>query len=221
VTRLIVNADDLGYTDGVTRGILEAHVRGVVTSASLMVDAPAAQQAVRLARGAPRLAVGLHAVLDDVAPADCESELARQLARFERLTGRAPTHLDSHHHVHRDERFQPAVVAFAERTGLPLRDRDVPHCGLFYGRWDGESHPEQIGVECLLGILGSLDAGAVELGCHPGHAGGLDSSYTVEREHELRTLTDPRVRAAVAELGIELIRWDELTERAAAGRSGP
>jgi predicted glycoside hydrolase/deacetylase ChbG (UPF0249 family) len=76
-------------------------------------------------------------------------------------------------------------------------------------------------VESLLAILGSLEAGVVELGCHPGHADGLDSTYTVEREHELRTLTDPRVRAAVADLGIELIRWDELTEPAAGGRSGP
>ena len=221
MTRLIVNADDLGYTEGVTRGILEAHTRGIVTSASLMVDVPAAEHAVRLARATPRLAVGLHAVLDGVPPDECESELLRQLSRFEQLTGRRPTHLDSHHHVHRQERLEPAFVAFAERNGLPLRDHSVPHCGLFYGRWDGTSHFEQIAVDSMLAILGSLEADVVELGCHPGHSDGLDSSYTVEREHELRTLTDPRVRAAVADLGIELIRWDELTEAPAAGRSGP
>jgi predicted glycoside hydrolase/deacetylase ChbG (UPF0249 family) len=215
-----VNADDLGYAEGVTRGILEAHTRGIVTSASLMVEGPAAEHAVLLARTTPRLSLGLHAVLDDVPAEECESELLRQLTRFEQLTGRRPTHLDSHHHVHRDERVGPAFVAFAERNGLPLRDHAVPHCGLFYGRWDGESHFEQIAVDSMVDILGALEGDAVELGCHPGYADGLDSTYTVEREHELRTLTDPRVRAAVADLGIELIRWDELTEPAAAGRSG-
>jgi hypothetical protein len=42
VPRLIVNADDFGMTAGVTEGIVEAHIRGIVTSTSLMVDWPAA-----------------------------------------------------------------------------------------------------------------------------------------------------------------------------------
>ena len=42
--RLIVNADDLGLSAGVNRGIVEAHARGIVTSASLMVRQPAARQ---------------------------------------------------------------------------------------------------------------------------------------------------------------------------------
>ncbi len=208
--RLIVNADDLGYSSGVTRGILEAHEHGIVTSASLMVDAPGAEEAVVLAARAPRLGLGLHAVLDGVRPERCEQELERQLVRFEDRVRRRPTHVDSHHHVHRDPRLELAFAAFTERHRLPLRHHAAPHCGDFYGRWDGESHFEQIGVDSLLAILGRLDDGVTELGCHPGYAGGLRSSYTVEREHELRTLTDPRVRARVGELGIALVGWDEL-----------
>jgi chitin disaccharide deacetylase len=208
MTRLIVNADDLGYSDGVNRGILEAHERGIVTSASLMVDRAAAEAAVELAGRAPRLSVGLHAVLDHDDEGDVE--LPRQLRRFEALVGRRPTHLDSHHHVHRRPRLGAVFSAFADREGLPLRDHAVPHCGLFYGRWNGESHPEQIGVESLLAILGKLGGAMTELGCHPGYADGLESSYTVEREHELQTLTDPRVGAHIDELGIELIGWGEL-----------
>ena len=212
--RLIVNADDLGYNSGVTRGILEAHEHGIVTSASLMVDEPGAKEAVELARDAPALSVGLHAVLDRageiVAPDEAERELERQLARFERLVGRRPTHLDTHHHVHRDPRLRPVVERFTDAHGLPLRDRDALHCGEFYGRWDGESHLEQIAVPSLLEILAGLEEGVTELGCHPGYADGLRSSYTAEREHELRTLIDPRVRARVEELGIALIGWAEL-----------
>jgi len=79
----------------------------------------------------------------------------------------------------------------------------VPHDGRFYGG-------EAIEVEGLVAILRSIGAGDVELGCHPGYAEGLVSSYTAERERELRTLTDPRVLAVVEERGIELIGWGEL-----------
>ena len=58
--RLVVNADDLGLTAGVNDGIVEAHVRGIVTSASLMVLWPAAAGAAAYAREKPDLALGLH-----------------------------------------------------------------------------------------------------------------------------------------------------------------
>ena len=66
--RLIVNADDFGLSAGVNRGILEAHVAGVVTSASLMVNTPAFAVAAAAARQAPSLSVGLHLNLTVGAP---------------------------------------------------------------------------------------------------------------------------------------------------------
>lgn len=200
--RLIVNADDLGYSEAVSRGIVEAHERGIVTSTSLMVDRPAAAHAVELA-GGTKLSIGLHAELDDVPRSRCEPELERQLARFEELVGRRPTHLDSHHHAHRAPAVAEVVVEFAQRERLPLRDLAVPHDGRFYGA-------HAIGVEHLLALLGSIGSGDVELGCHPGYADGLVSSYRAEREVELGTLTDPRVRRGIEAQGIELIGWSEL-----------
>jgi predicted glycoside hydrolase/deacetylase ChbG (UPF0249 family) len=61
--RLIVNADDFGYTRGVTSGILRAHRDGIVTSTTLMTNAPDSEGAARAARAARSLAVGLHLVL--------------------------------------------------------------------------------------------------------------------------------------------------------------
>lgn len=58
--RLIVSADDLGLTGGVNRGILDAHHYGAVTSASLMANGEAFEEAVAMARRAPRLSVGVH-----------------------------------------------------------------------------------------------------------------------------------------------------------------
>jgi predicted glycoside hydrolase/deacetylase ChbG (UPF0249 family) len=68
VRRLIVNADDFGYTSGVNRAILEAHSHGVVTSATLMANGPAFAEAVQLAGTVPKLSIGCHVVLTDGEP---------------------------------------------------------------------------------------------------------------------------------------------------------
>src|SRR5438046_10117756 len=62
---LIVNADDFGQSPGINRGIIAAHERGIVTSASLMVRWPAAVAAAAYARAHPRLSVGLHVDLGE------------------------------------------------------------------------------------------------------------------------------------------------------------
>src|SRR4029077_14366863 len=66
--RLIINADDFGLTSGVNRGVVEAHKHGVVTSATLMANGQAFEQAIALAHAQPRLGVGCHIVLVDGAP---------------------------------------------------------------------------------------------------------------------------------------------------------
>jgi hopanoid biosynthesis associated protein HpnK len=68
VRRLIVNADDFGFTAGVNRAIVEAHTRGIVTSSTLMANGRAFEDAVRLATTVPRLSVGCHVVLIDGEP---------------------------------------------------------------------------------------------------------------------------------------------------------
>ena len=65
---LIVNADDLGRTPGINAGIFEAHDRGLVTSATLMVGYPAAVAAAREAAARPGLGVGLHVQLTGGVP---------------------------------------------------------------------------------------------------------------------------------------------------------
>jgi hopanoid biosynthesis associated protein HpnK len=61
--RLIVNADDFGLSVSVNEAVLRAHREGILTSASLMVNEPGFEQAVKLARENPRLGVGLHLTL--------------------------------------------------------------------------------------------------------------------------------------------------------------
>jgi predicted glycoside hydrolase/deacetylase ChbG (UPF0249 family) len=222
--RLIVNADDFGAGRGINRGITEAHRSGIVTSTSLMVDMPGCEEAAWIATTLPRLSVGLHVVLtnEDGSPSidlgdgeRCRAELRRQLHRFERLVGEPPTHLDSHHNVHRDARLLPSFLEVAAKCRLPLREYSpVRYRPDFYGQWDnGETHLELVDTASLVHRLANVSPGVTELGCHPGYvASDFRSSYSGEREAELRTLCDPAVRRAIEELGIALVSYRAIAE---------
>ncbi len=58
--RLIINADDFGLSHSVNEGVILSHRRGVLTSATLMVNTPGFEEAVRLAAENPKLGIGLH-----------------------------------------------------------------------------------------------------------------------------------------------------------------
>ncbi len=75
--RLIINADDFGWSPGVNRAVAELYDAGAITSASLMVSGPAVAEAVELARARPGLAVGLH-----VSVADAPTVLPREQVRL-------------------------------------------------------------------------------------------------------------------------------------------
>jgi predicted glycoside hydrolase/deacetylase ChbG (UPF0249 family) len=214
---IVVNGDDLGASPGVNRGIAEAHRHGVLTSASLLVDMPASAEGAAVAAGMPTLSVGLHARLTEPGgrlhtgladPQRCRETLRDQFRRFVELVGRLPTHLDSHHDVHREPHLLPVFLELAGEHRLPLRGYSpVRHVGSFYGRWDGETHPEQIGVDALIRLVESeAGDGVTEFGCHPGYADEqLISSYRAERETELRSLCDPAVREFLAARRVRLV----------------
>jgi hopanoid biosynthesis associated protein HpnK len=58
--RLIVNADDFGRSASINEAVIRAHKEGILTTASLMVNEPSADEAIQLARQNPRLGIGLH-----------------------------------------------------------------------------------------------------------------------------------------------------------------
>ena len=228
--RLIVNADDLGYTPGVTSGIFAAHQRGLVTSTTLMVSRPAAAAAAAELYQYPDLGVGLHVTLtgsnepvlpagdvgsllddegrlprypdvfpDGAEPSEVLAEVRAQLDRFEELTGRLPTHLDSHHHSHCVPVVLDAVVTVALENDLPVRSSDatvgerlrregIPTTDTFIVSFIEEG----VTREHLLAILDGLQEGVTELMCHPAHideALRRDSSYVDARARELELLT--------------------------------
>ncbi|MFY9845127.1 MAG: ChbG/HpnK family deacetylase [Terriglobales bacterium] len=108
VRRLIVNADDFGLTVGVNRAIVETHLGGVVSSATLMANGPAFDDAVTVARSAPKLSVGCHVVLVDGTPVLPPGALDTLLA----IRSADP------------EKFYSSLSAFAARAMFGGFDRD-------------------------------------------------------------------------------------------------
>ncbi|MGF7184545.1 hypothetical protein GGQ84_000629 [Desulfitispora alkaliphila] len=148
--KLIVNADDLGYSEGVNRGILKAQQRGIVTSTTVLVNRNATAEALKLASSSQLPAVGVHLclssgkalsqsnnipklvdeqgyffskdrVLQEPFPLDqVKRELRQQIETVLRM-GVELTHLDSHHHVHMNPVILEAVADLAVEYKLPVR----------------------------------------------------------------------------------------------------
>jgi predicted glycoside hydrolase/deacetylase ChbG (UPF0249 family) len=137
--RLIVNADDFGFTRDVNEGIVECHRRGILTATTLMANGDAFDDAVRLARETPALDIGCHLVLiggrslvtGKARPA-CVAKLLGALARRELrpydelaaqarkilAAGIAATHLDTHKHTHLAPPVLDAVARIGEELGI-------------------------------------------------------------------------------------------------------
>ncbi len=260
---LIVNADDYGLTEGISRGILRAHREGLVTSTSVLAVGPAFAATGPWLRDAERLGVGVHlavvgedpplltaaeiptlvdrrgrlssswrafllrAATGRVDPADLRRELAAQLERVAGL-GRPITHLDSHQHVHLWPLVARVVIDLAKAHRIaairvPRSDgrRWAGHAvnglarllaarataaGLrFPARFWGFDEAGRLGAADVHAALGRLD-GTGELCAHPGERDEPARRYAwgYRWDDELRVLTDPALRRAIAARGVEL-----------------
>ena len=115
----------------------------------------------------------------------------------------------------RSHSLLPHFLEVARQHRLPLREHSpVRYFSKFYGQWGGQTHLEQISVESLARMLETeIGEGITELSCHPGYIDpDFSSSYSTERETELRTLCDPLIRRVLVEQSIQLINYRHLGE---------
>ena len=244
--RLIVNADDWGLTRGVSEGILAAHRHGIVTSTTVLTTATLDTELVARLRDSG-LGVGLHVNLTLGTPltrgksltdghgrfvrdarqvaarttaADVRAEVDAQVSKFVKTFRRAPTHLDSHHHVGLHSPVREVVLEAARRLGVPVRSQDVAartrarSAGLRTpDHFFGESGPGAYwSPATTLANLRALPDGVSEFMTHPGwfDADLAYSRYGRQRETEMVGLGTAAARAAVAALGISLCSFAEL-----------
>jgi len=232
--RLIVNSDDYGRTAAVSQGARNAHLFGIVTSTSCMMNMPTVTEDIRIAmQEAPRLGMGVHLVLtsgqpllpagqvpslvsadgsfhkldqflarlDQIDPEQVIAEWRTQIEKFVATTGRAPTHLDSHHHSsYFTEPLFRGMLELAREYNAGIRlviaqgDEDSM-AGLpteiltpiqeYAPRLLREFKPKTPDIfhasfydamatkEELLRLINGLQPGTAELMCHPGYADAI------------------------------------------------
>jgi len=225
VKKLIINADDFGITEGVTKGIIDSHADGVVTSTTLLMNVPFTEFALEQAKNYPELGVGIHLALTigkplisgiksftdsegnflklsdysrhDVA-ADLDElyeEWKAQMDHFIRLAKKLPTHIDSHHHVHCLPQHHDVVVQLAREYDLPVRESEKILDTYEHAIFMGEFYGDDLNVARITDEL-ARDTKIMEIMCHP--------AYIDQKTYEITSYSLPRMKE------MEILRSDEL-----------
>jgi len=227
VKKLIINADDFGATEGVTKGIIDCHKDGVLTSTTLLVNTPYSQMALNEAKKYPNLGVGIHLALTfgrpivpgkksftdangdfkklndyprkgiDINTEELYVEWQAQIERFIELAGKLPTHIDSHHHVHMLPKHQRVVARLAEVYSLPVR----ASAGLLdsYEKvyFMGDFYGNDLTVTTLTDTF-ATEMEIMEVMCHP--------AYLDQETYDGSSYNIPRMKE------MEILRSEELRQ---------
>jgi predicted glycoside hydrolase/deacetylase ChbG (UPF0249 family) len=245
---MFANADDLGMCPGVNEGILEALLKGNLASASLMVCEPHHLPECLSELVSLQGRVGCHLQLTDGTPCSAPDEipsLVNDQGKFPRgnkcadnvslreilrewhaqmskilETRVRPTHIDTHHHVHRLPVVLDAYAEVALYYGLPARTHDIRftrelrrrgvRCAeLCVSTWCSEGQSiENLLAGALAATAKISDETVFELVCHPGYVDSnlaSRSKYVHEREKELALLLSGNLEARLKAVGIQLI----------------
>lgn len=231
INRLIVNADDFALTSGISRAIVEAHQKGIVTSTTILgnCDEKLLEEAVELSRQNPELGIGAHLVLTTRKPLlEDHKTLVDELGNFE-LNENADldeiyeewkaqiirlkehfklTHIDSHHHVHLREELKPIAIRLSKEFKLPMRS-DVDNFP-FGIKVDAGFYRDSVSVDYIKEAC-EKEKGLLEIMVHPGYADDTFlqeiSSYSLPRQKELEVLCDDSLKEFIEENNIELVNY--------------
>jgi predicted glycoside hydrolase/deacetylase ChbG (UPF0249 family) len=197
--RLIITADDWGYSPRYNAGIVEAMRSGAIDAVSALVLRPECDPAPLLEAG---VEVGLHLELKLPAAGGYEELMGApriQAEGFERLFGRPPAYIDGHHHCHASLPSATAVEDLALELAVPVRpvgedhryrlsERGIASPDRAIGRMD-DREPVMPKVLAKALLSGALPWGITEWIVHPGHSDPeAGSGYDRGREEDLALL---------------------------------
>jgi predicted glycoside hydrolase/deacetylase ChbG (UPF0249 family) len=152
-------------------------------------------------------------------PEVVREEALAQLDRIEALLHRPASHVDVHKHLHRHPHVLEGLAAAALERQVPVRSIDAPmrerlrslqvltpdH---FIG--DAQAAPYWT-LDRFRDALENLEEGITELMCHPGYSPStLRSSYSHQREVELKTFTGEEARALIERGNITIVDYRAL-----------
>ena len=232
--RLIVNADDFGFTRDVNAGIVASHREGILTSTTVMATGAAFEDAVRLAKENSSLDIGCHLVLVQgegmpqsipellwalaTRRIDAYAEFSRQVRKILNA-GLQPTHLDTHKHTHLAPPVYAAVLRISREFGIPWVRRRIVGWTSSSGirttdHFLGFRATGRLDTPTLAALIRILPNGLTELMCHPGFlTQELQTAATRLKESrviEYQALISPAVRQALKDRGARLVSYRDL-----------
>jgi len=257
--KLIINADDYGLTNGVSRAILDLLQQNAISNTTVMVCIDGVEADCELLKEA-KLShrAGLHfqstlenhhkkalsdpkkipSLVDETGcfketgdaikqmfnAEDIRKEWELQVEKFMDIFGHKPSHLDSHHGVHRVSHIKPVYYELAKKLGVPVRGGkaigqiDGSAYGVISsawceGTWTGQEEPLSVLQEKILAGFNLVNNGVVELVCHPGFCDDelvAASSWNTVRENDYKILLQMARENWLSGVGIDLIKYPHL-----------
>lgn len=256
-TRVVINADDFGISDGVCRAILELFNIGAISNTTIMVAsydslhyllkwnvstlAKRAGIHLQLTSGKPvspprevpslvdrqgyflpkerLVAVG--------EPQDVETEWRRQIEVGSDMLGEMPTHLDSHHGVHRIPRFFDVYLSIAYRYHIPVRgainpklerkrkQQGVKGSSYLIRDWTGKRLGSTDLIERIIEARNFIDSNEIiEVVTHPGYSDSYlrsISSLNDAREYDFKALKEMNSESILLKRQVVLVSYPDFT----------
>ena len=216
--KIIVNADDFGYSKAVNYGILEAYKNGIVTSTTIMANMPGFDHGINILKDI-NIDTGIHLnitcykpltkcttlvdengffhkrLTDELIESFDLNEIFKEFcAQIDSISANTPiSHIDSHHAVHKLTKLLPVMKKIHQKYNLPTRDiLDIKNSkGVTTIRG---FYKDNISTSCLLTIIENLeDNKTYDMMTHPAFMDDFlynSSSYNIKRTEELKVLTD-------------------------------
>lgn len=251
--KLILNGDDFGISRGVNAAMIDCFTKGYLSSTSMMVNMPACQEASELMKMYPGLSVGIHLNLtvgkpltkcnslvkedgtfnkgmlknsEHVNKQEIENELRAQMDRFIKLTGKKPTHINSHHGIEQIEGAEAIVCQLSREYDLPVRrfftlpsgnhpdiDYVIPEAKMLFN-FEDYATPEKV-----IALFSDSDLASdkvYEYACHPGY---VDyeilqmSSLTTGRAYDAHVFLSEQIGQWIKEHQIELVGYEAIGKK--------
>lgn len=234
--KLIVNADDLGFTKGINEGIYDGYKNGIIRSTTALVNSPYFEEGLKMLDGKPDFGIGVHLNLTlgksltknktltdengNFFPGrktiweknpdyeEIYNEWKAQIDKFIEVAGHLPSHLDSHHSVH-DATPEAYEVSsrLAKEYGLPMRRYSSYK---YVPDYTMAAYTGQLSPEFLIETLKKYESEDIEMMVHPGYCNRElyeISSYSLDRVKELSGLCNKKVLDFVKENNVELVHY--------------
>ena len=205
--KLIVNADDFGYSRVFNESILDLAEKGFITSTSVMVewiDESQSEQIQQLIDLSDKVSVGLHM---DFKSTDFDSEIERQAEKFKQVFGFDPAHIDIHKSTYKFDGY-PHIIKYSQDHQIPCKNINVEPFTKWMMKDEIFDGTKKSFEEIEQWMSGLKDGGYYAAIFHPGkYDPESKSSFNEIRERDTENII--QMNSKLSEYEIELVNYSD------------